>query len=318
MKAWLIVAGSLVLAGVLLFVGVMSASGWNFFALNTPPYEEIVYEMSEDFSSISIQEDTAKISFVPYDGEVARVECFSQRKITHDVSVENGELKIAIVDGRAWYDHITLFSFASSSVKVYLPKTTYGALAVRSHTGDVIIPNDFAFERIEVEASTGDVACAASATEEISLKVGTGDVKVENVTCGKLTLSSTTGMIDVSGVACAGEVSMKASTGTGEVRDLTCGSLVSTANTGELLLTRVLVTDSLSVTRNTGDVTLDDCDAGTIVIRTNTGEVKGTLRTEKIVFAKTETGRVDVPHSTNGGRCEITTDTGDIKISILG
>lgn len=316
MKAWLIVAGSLMLAGILLFVGVMSASGWNFFELNTPPYEEIVYEVSEDFSSISILEDTAKISFVPYDGERARVECFSPKKITHDVSVENGELKIAIADGRAWYDHITLFSFSSPSVKVYLPKVEYSALTIRNDTGEVMIPKDFAFEQIKVEVSTGIVACAASATEEISLKASTGHVKVENVTCGKLTLSTTTGRIDVSSVTCAGEVSVKASTGKSNLRDLSCGSLVSTANTGDLLLTRVLVTDRLFVTRNTGDVTLDDCDAGMIAIQTDTGDVKGTLRTEKIVFAQTDTGKIDVPHSTNGGRCEITTDTGDIKISI--
>ena len=33
-------------------------------------------------------------------------------------------------------------------------------------------------------------------------------------------------------------------------------------------------------------------------------------------FTKTDTGRVDVPKTVEGGRCEITTDTGDIKITV--
>jgi hypothetical protein len=44
--------------------------------------------------------------------------------------------------------------------------------------------------------------------------------------------------------------------------------------------------------------------------------VKGSLLTDKIFFAKSETGRVIVPESMTGGRCEIKSDTGDIKITV--
>ena len=49
---------------------------------------------------------------------------------------------------------------------------------------------------------------------------------------------------------------------------------------------------------------------------TDTGEVKGTLRSEKIFFTESDTGKISVPKSVTGGRCEITTDTGDIEIEI--
>ncbi len=46
------------------------------------------------------------------------------------------------------------------------------------------------------------------------------------------------------------------------------------------------------------------------------GDVKGTLLSEKAFFAESDTGDIDVPKTNVGGRCEITTDTGDIQIQI--
>lgn len=58
------------------------------------------------------------------------------------------------------------------------------------------------------------------------------------------------------------------------------------------------------------------CDAETICVNTDTGSVTGTLLTDKVFIIETDTGSVDVPKSITGGRCEITTDTGNIRITI--
>ncbi|MBQ3893898.1 MAG: DUF4097 family beta strand repeat protein, partial [Clostridia bacterium] len=70
------------------------------------------------------------------------------------------------------------------------------------------------------------------------------------------------------------------------------------------------------IERDTGDVKFDRCDAAEIKVETDTGDVTGTLLTEKVFITKTDTGKVSVPSAASGGRCEIETDTGDIKISI--
>ena len=57
-------------------------------------------------------------------------------------------------------------------------------------------------------------------------------------------------------------------------------------------------------------------DAASIFVETDTGDVKGSLLSEKIFIINTDTGKKEVPESTTGGRCKITTDTGDIKITI--
>ena len=58
------------------------------------------------------------------------------------------------------------------------------------------------------------------------------------------------------------------------------------------------------------------CDAETIYVNTDTGSVTATLLTDKMFIIETDTGSVDVPKSITGGRCEITTDTGNIRITI--
>ena len=57
-------------------------------------------------------------------------------------------------------------------------------------------------------------------------------------------------------------------------------------------------------------------EARTISIKTDTGDVTGTLLSEKEFITDSDTGNIDVPKTTTGGKCEITTDTGDIKIDI--
>ena len=70
------------------------------------------------------------------------------------------------------------------------------------------------------------------------------------------------------------------------------------------------------IERSTGDIELNGCDAGEIFIETDTGNVEGTLLSEKVFVVTTDTGDKRVPNTTSGGRCEITTDTGDIYITI--
>ena len=104
------------------------------------------------------------------------------------------------------------------------------------------------------------------------------------------------------------------STGKTNLTDIKCKSLISDGSTGDFSLKNVIATEKFSIERSTGDVKFDDCDANEIWIKTDTGDVTGKLLSEKIFITETSTGDVNVPKSTNGGKCEITTSTGDIYI----
>ncbi|MBQ1821155.1 MAG: DUF4097 family beta strand repeat protein [Clostridia bacterium] len=74
--------------------------------------------------------------------------------------------------------------------------------------------------------------------------------------------------------------------------------------------------EQISIERSTGDVRFEQCDAAELSIDTDTGDVTGSLRSDKVFIAQSHTGDVSVPGSTSGGKCRITTDTGDIRITV--
>lgn len=79
---------------------------------------------------------------------------------------------------------------------------------------------------------------------------------------------------------------------------------------------RVIAEGEFDIKSDTGDVKFSDSDAEEIYAETDTGDVTGTLCSEKIFQTHSDTGDIHVPDSLTGGRCKITTDTGDIEIRI--
>lgn len=317
-KIWLIIAASLILAGGLIFVGVMTVNGWNFAALSTYEYETNEYEITEEFTSISLKSYTSDIKLLPAEAERAKVVCREETKLKHSVTVEDGMLSVEHVDSRKWYEHIGInFNFEEGSeITVYLPENEYDALSVSTDTGDVEISKSFNFNSVDISTSTGEVENYASASGKIRIKTSTGDIDVEDISCGTLELIVTTGDIDASNISCEGECSVSVSTGSSELDDLECNSFVSSGSSGDISLAGVIVSEKLSINRSTGDISFNGCDASEIYITTDTGDVRGSLLSQKVFIANTDTGKVSVPNSIEGGRCEISTDTGDIILTV--
>ena len=317
-KVWLIIAASLLLIGCILFAGVMTTLKWDFMELATDKYETNTYEISEAFESISMNTDTADIVFAFSDDGKCRVESYEEEKAKHLVTVKDGTLTVELIDERTVYDfigHIGL-NFGSSKITVYLPKAEYTSLLIDESTGDIEIPKDFNFNNVDISLSTGDVKFHASASETIKITTSTGDIRVENINAGTLDLSVSTGDVTVSGVTCEGDVTIGVSTGKVSLTDIKCKSLTSSGNTGDIFLNHVIATEKFSIERSTGDVRFDGSDAAEIFVETDTGDVTGTLLIDKVFMTQTDTGSIDVPKTMTGGKCEIHTDTGDIRISI--
>lgn len=394
-KTWLIIAAALILLGGILFVSVMTTLKWDFTKISTEKYRTEQHELTDAFHSISVNTDTADITLLPAEDGVARVVCFENEKLPHEVSVVDGVLTVNCVDNRHhWYDYITIFDFYTANITVYLPESAYAALMMKGSTGDVEIARGLRFESIAVEASTGDITCYASASGsirlsastgnvtlqgvsagaaslsvttgeikandltvsgEMTLTVETGEAKLSNVTClsltsngdtgdltldgmlvdkalwikrstgdihmkdvnaGALALSTSTGDVIVSGATCVGDATVGVTTGKVYLTHVVCENVTTSGDTGNILLKDVIATQKLSIERSTGKVKLESVDAAEILIKTDTGDVTGSLLSEKVFIVNTDTGKIEVPNTVTGGRCEITTDTGDIEITI--
>lgn len=313
MKKLIMIAVALVLVGAVVCGASVAAMGFDFTKLDNGKYETNTYAVKEDFRNIAIGATVEKIAFKPSEDKSCKVVCFEEERMKHSVTVSDGTLTVELLDGQKLADHF-LFNFKTPEITVYLPEDAYAELGIKTDTGDVEIPADFSFDRITVKGDTADVECFASAKDSVAIALTTGDIHIANIRTGALELKTTTGRIGAEAVDCAGDLSVRVDTGKTHLQDVTCRNLISEGTTGDLTLDNVVAADTINIERDTGDVEFRAGDAETIFVKTSTGDVTGTLSSEKVFLTETQTGKVEVPKSINGGRCEIYTDTGDVKI----
>lgn len=315
-KTWLIVGAVLVVLGLIVFAVAMTLNHWNFNKLSTAKYVTNTHSIKEAFTSIDINTDTAHIVFVSTDTGSCEVVCHEPENMLHRVTVENGCLTVRVQDNRRWYEYIGIYNGAPK-ITVSLPQGAYESLTVKTGTGKTHVPGDFSFETIDISGSTGNVECLASASESLKIQVTTGKIRVENLSAGDMDLRVSTGGITASKINCTGILSIQTSTGKANLTDVSCVCLTSTGSTGKISLENVIASKDLSILRSTGDVKLVKCDASELTIKTDTGNITGSLLSDKVFIAHTDTGRVNVPKTATGGKCEVTTDTGNIKFEIV-
>lgn len=312
---WLIAATSLVLCGGVILAAVLATSNWDFNMLGTEKFETNTYEFTEDINDISVKADTANIIFAASDDSVCKVVCCEPKNAKHVVNVQDGELTIRADDQRKWFEHIGIF-VNTPKITVYLPEAEYASLYIKESTGDIDIPEDFSFISMDITLSTGDVRNYATASGTMKINTDTGDIHIEKVSASTVDVSVTTGKVTASDITCSGDVTIKVTTGKASLSDITCQNLFSTGSTGDISMKNVVAVGNMSIDRSTGDVKFEGCDAAELFIRTSTGSVSGSLLSEKVFIAESNTGKVNVPKTVTGGRCEVFSTTGNITITV--
>ncbi len=314
--AVIVIAIVLLVVGAALIAGAAVSSGFDFSSIgSTGKLRDETYTADGEFSSVEIGTEVADVELRPSDDGRLRVECRELEDTRHEVTVADGTLRIEFRDERKPAKKLS-FGTAKTSVTVYLPGDAYDSLNVSASTGDVCVPDGFSFGRAGITVTTGDISFRADVAGKLELTSTTGKIGVSGCVAGELSVSVTTGRTDVSGVVCDGAVTLRSTTGRTELASLTCASLTSEGTTGAVVLRDVKVSGSLSVTRGTGDVKFDRSDAAELTVKTGTGDVTGTLLTPKTFVTHTTTGSASVPGGSSGGRCEISTTTGDIRIAV--
>lgn len=273
---WLVVAGALIAIGGIVFTVTMAANGWNFGKIGTKRMETKTYDFVDEFDDIKIDAITSDVNFKVSANNKCKVVCEEDKKVVHEVKVENNVLSIVSHQVEDWKSNIN-FSFKSEKITVYLPKTSYESLNIKLTTGDINIGKDFNFYSADFDVTTGDINFSSTVRKDLTIGCTTGEVNI-----------STTNI----------------------------GNLVSTGTTGNVILRNVRVLRNLNLERSTGDVIFDDFDAHDIFIETTTGDVTGTIASEKIFDVETTTGSVNIPSTYTGGKCEIRTTTGNVNLKI--
>lgn len=276
-KKLLIAAGVLVLLGGMIFSSAMAVNHWDFSKLSTVRYKTETFEIKEDLESITVETETPDIAFALSEDGKCRVNCYTPEGTENDASVIENVLTVkSDYSSKKWYENISITT-ETPSITVYLPEKEFKLLKIKSDTSDVEIPGDFSFDDIDISVQTGEIITGASASDKIRIVTDTGDVRAENLTAKEMKLSLETGTATLKNIKCE---------------------------------------EKLEVKTDTGDIKISDSDADEIKLNSDTGNISGSFLSDKIFAVQSKMGNVDVPESFSGGKCEISTDTGDIKIEI--
>ena len=309
---------ALIVAVCLIFIGGLLLMMGLSFAGNSTKSELIRQEITiqERFENIYIDTEDCDVKFAMFSGrDDCMVEVRAYQNVKHTAAVEDGTLKIKMIDERKWTDHIGIYNVFGQSenmeMTVYLPAAEYESLQVRTATGDITLAQEPIFLNALLRTSTGDISCVGAGGDVLDCMTSTGDISVQNSGADVLKLQSNTGDFAVSAVA-GNEIHMRTNTGEVDAENVNVQMLTCKTDTGDVELEKVLAEDYLQVFTDTGSVEVNNSDAGAVNIETNTGDVSGHFLTPKWFSAFSDTGDVTVPNTPEGGECRIQTDSGNI------
>ena len=274
-------------------------------------------DVIDDFSNIEIRSDTADVIVHLSDDDKCKVTFSNCSKQKHSVEVQDNTLYIKTTNTGKWYEHIAFFSVRSPKIDLFLPRLDYSSLIINTNVGDVDVREGITFSDINISVVTGDVRCCACSSALLNLRSTTGDISVDGVSGEEIGLQTTTGDVSVRSIKCVGNIKVDVFTGDTDIEKASCKCATINGTTGDIDLTDVVAEEKITAKSSSGDLKLKKCDAAELILNSGIGDISASLLTEKRVIAKSSLGDVRVPSSMSGGICNATTNTGDIKISIV-
>ena len=272
------------------------------------------YEIKDSVNVFDINISTADLYFKK-DEENPRVVVKEREKEYHEVSVNDETLSIKFVNELKWYENIFDFSVGKMEIEIYLPEQEYKELKIISSTGDIEVNKDYSFETVDISLSTGNLKLYSSVSSELKISSSTGDIIVNDVDISKGYFKASTGNISLEKVNALEDIKVETSTGRITLNEVEAASLTTSCSTGRVNVSNSLFTKEMNIKTSTGDIRIVDSDAGGATLIATTGDVNATFLTSKIVFATSKSGDINVPRSTEGGRVDVETTTGDIYVS---
>ncbi len=316
-KISIITAAVLISVGLLISAVSLVAMGFDFTRLSTVKYSETTHNIYEDFENIHIDSADGDVILAPSVDGSCRVVSNEINNVNRTVSIKNGTLKISSDDNRRWYEYITVdLTGDESKITLYLPKKDFKKISVSSATGDIYIPNNFTFESVKIENDTGEISVNCQIKKGIDIETYIGNIYLSDLSPETVEIESETGFAELNNISCK---RLLAENNIGDIRLKNVKSeesIYASSDTGNIALNDCY-TGELNLKSDVGDIALYTCDADVLDIKTDTGNIKGTLTSDKIFIADSDTGTVDVPESITGGKCVAKSAVGDIKFEII-
>lgn len=251
------------------------------------------YLLKDTFTDIVI--DSSNIDINIEISNQSKIEFETNHCYTINYEITNNCLTIKQFDNRKIFD--MLFNFSKLKLNLYLTENEFSNLIINNETGNIYTKGTLCIKNINLTSSTGNTT-------------------IENVNANRLNIETTTGDLVINNSQITKDMSVKTSTGKVNLNNTNCNNLEITVSTGDITLNHCLASNNITIVGSTSDVRFNYIDALNINVTLSTGFCKGIILSDKTFIVKSDTGDIRVPETSTGGICKITTDTGDIEISL--
>ena len=345
-KIFVILGAILLVAGVAVFVGGMTAGGWDFSILNTVRYTQKSYDAEGAVTSVHIEYSNAAIS-VEYSETAENVHIDYPVRL-NERDEEISQIAITETDGVLtltehcdWQDSlfqwdIDLFQWdidldfgddSARTVRVVLPAGQNIALDLYTQNGSVSLNADGeALPSLSLRSNNGSISVSGTLTvaEDAAFQTDNGSVNVSGVSAaGDLTLRTSNGSMRAENIS-ADSLEARSSNGSLRLADIAAAdSLTAKTNNGAIELLGDITAKMLTVSTSAGDIAMHDgmIDAQEIAMTTELGSIEAEgsafagAQSDYTVLVSTGLGESNVSDSVGGSRkLTLSTGTGDIRV----
>ena len=293
-KIFVILGLILLVAGLAVFVGGMTAGGWNFSILNTVRYTQKSYDAEGAVTSVHIEYSDASI-YVEYSETAERVHIDYPVRLNErdeesaqiEITEEGGTL--AVIEHVDWEKNLFQWSLGNSpAVRVVLPAGQNIALDLCTQNGSVSLNADGeALPSLDLHSNNGSISVSGTLTvaEDASFQTDNGSV-------------------NVSGVAAAGDLTLRTSNGSVRAENTSADSLEARSSNGSLRLADIAAADSLTAKTAHGSVELfGNVTAKMLTASTSAGDIamRGGMIDAQEIAMTTELGSIEAEGSAFAG-----------------
>lgn len=299
-KTFVILGAILLVAGLAVFVGGMTAGGWDFSLLNTVRYTQKSYDAEGSVTAVRIEYSDASIS-VEYSETAENVHIDYPVRLNErdeeisQIAITETDGVLTLTEHRDWQDSLFQWDIdldfgddSARTVCVVLPAGQNIALDLYTQNGSVTLDAD------------------GEALPSLSLRSDNGSISAGgalNIT-GNATFSTTNGSVKVSGVAAEGDLALHTANGSIRAESLSAANMQAKTSSGSMTLKDISAANALTAETGSGEIELlGDITAKTLTVKTGAGAIAmrdGIIDAQEIAMT-TEYGNIGAEGSAFAG-----------------
>lgn len=319
-----IIAGSMFVAGLLIFIVGFASVGFDLARISTESaYIEKEFTELEEVTQIQVSTQNHAVEFVSTKEEQLHIRYFENEENTFLIENNGGHLRIEMKNNLKWYNRFFMFDLNSQDKKMVIsvPESFKGEIDVKNSNGDI----DFfsvQMQKMTVRNSNGKIVVSGlSITEELDAKTSNSSIRIENIQIGgNMKLTNSNGEITLRDADIDGKSIYKTSNSSINLVDLSGENFDLQTNNGKISLENITAQREILAKTSNSSIFLDHVDVEESISCTNSnGSIKGTIvgaMQDFSITSHTSNGNNNLPSDTNKGEKKAHFKTSNSSIQV--